>query len=260
MGKVGRVLLVGAGPGDPDLLTVKAYRALQSAEVVVFDRLVSREILDLTPPGAMKIDVGKRPSSHPVPQEEINSILIRLALGGRVVVRLKGGDPFIFGRGGEEALALATAGVPFEVIPGVTAAQGCAAAVKVPLSHRGVAHGVRYLTGHCRADMELDFDWEGLADQDTTLVVYMALANIAQIADGLMSRGRAAETPVMAVSRGTRPDQRVLVSTLAQIAADLSGAHLPSPTLFIIGEVVNLASQLHMVHDDATTDPMVAAE
>ncbi|KAB2845875.1 MAG: uroporphyrinogen-III C-methyltransferase [Hyphomicrobiaceae bacterium] len=240
----GRVYLVGAGPGDPDLLTLKALKAIEAADVVVYDRLVSREVLALIPSGAARIDVGKRPRAHPVPQEEINRILVAVARSGRVVVRLKGGDPFLFGRGGEEALALAAAGIAFEVVPGITSAQGCAAQLKFPLTHRGIAEGVRYVTGHCRADQGLDFDWEGLADHRTTLVVYMGLASIAEIARELIRHGRASNTPVLAVSRGTTPEECHLTSTLAAVAADVATARLASPTLFVIGEVVRVANSL----------------
>lgn len=236
----GKVWLVGAGPGDPDLLTVKALKLLGQAEVVVFDRLVSGAILGLVPKGTARIDVGKRPQSHPVPQDEINRMLIALARAGRRVVRLKGGDPFLFGRGGEEALALNSAGIAFEVVPGITSAQGCAAAIGMPLTHRGIAEGVRFLTGHCRAGEALDFDWDGLADPATTLVVYMGLANIAKIATALAMHGRSPGTPVLAVSRGTLPDERRLLSTLGTITRDVEVAELASPTLFVIGEVVSL--------------------
>jgi uroporphyrin-III C-methyltransferase len=232
----GKIFLVGAGPGDPELLTVKALRVLQGAETVVFDRLVSNEVLELAPPHAVRIDVGKQAQNHPVPQEEIHAILIRVAKSGRSAVRLKGGDPFIFGRGGEEAIALAEAGIPFEVIPGVTAAQACAASAGVPLTHRGVASGVRYLTGHCRENGGLDYDWRGLADPRTTLVVYMGLSNIPEIAAQLLLHGRDPETPVMAVSRGTTPYERRLMSTLGDAARAVSEEKFAPPTLFIIGE------------------------
>ena len=240
----GMVQLVGAGPGDPELLTLKALRAIEAAEVVVYDRLVSDAIMALVPPGAARIDVGKQPHNHPVPQDEINEILVRLGRSGRRVVRLKGGDPFMFGRGGEEALALADAGIACEVIPGITSAQGCAASLKVPLTHRTLATGVRLLTGHRRGDGALDFDWDGLADDQTTLVVYMGLATIPEISRELMKRGREPSTPVMAVSRGTQPDARQIVSTLGAIARDVKAAELATPTLFIIGEVVALAATL----------------
>lgn len=244
IGQAGKVWLVGAGPGDAELLTVKALRVLKAADVVVYDRLVSADVLALVPAGTARIDVGKRPRSHPMPQEEINRTLVALAKSGRTVVRLKGGDPFLFGRGGEEALALAATGIDFEVVPGITSAQGCAARLKLPLTHRGIAAGVRYLTGHCSADEALDFDWQGLTDPRTTLVVYMGLANISEIAAELIRHGRHAATPVLAISRGTLPDERRVFTTLAAVAADVAAADLASPTLFIIGEVVGLADTL----------------
>jgi uroporphyrin-III C-methyltransferase len=237
----GKVFLVGAGPGDPELLTVRALRAIEAAHVVVHDRLGSAGVLGLLPKGAARIDVGKQAGRHPVPQAEINEILVRLASSGHMVVRLKGGDPLIFGRGGEEALALAGAGIPFEVVPGITAAQACAAALCVPLTHRGVAESVRYLTGHCRTDQALDLDWRGLADPRTTLIVYMGMASIGAIAAELLRHGRSPHTPALAISRATMSDQRWLASSLQTLAADVGRAQLPSPTLFIIGEVVSLA-------------------
>ena len=248
--KEGRVFLVGAGPGNPELMTVKACRLLQEADVVVYDRLVSDAILNVVPRGATKIDVGKQPHHHPVPQEDINETLVRLAKSGRTVIRLKGGDPFLFGRGGEEALALAAAGIQFEVVPGITSAQGCAASLKLPLTHRKFAKGIRFITGHCHADSGIEFDWDGLADPQTTLVVYMGLANIGEITSRLIDHGRDPKTPVLAISRGTLPDERHITSTLANICIDLQAAVLPSPTLFIIGEVVRLASILGTFRHD----------
>ncbi len=255
----GMVYLVGAGPGDPDLLTLKALRAIETADVVVFDRLVSEAVLNLVPKGTARIDVGKQPRHHPIPQDEINRTLVALARAGRRVARLKGGDPFVFGRGGEEALALAEAGIAFEVVPGITSAQGCAAALKLPLTHRGLATGLRFLTGHCRADAALDFDWEGLADSRTTLVVYMGLASIRGIAAEMIAHGRSASTPVLAVSRGTLADQRHLTSTLAAISADVTRAALPTPALFIIGEVVGLRETLGADEHGETAQQAVAS-
>ena len=184
---VGKVYLVGAGPGDPELLTLKAVRAIAEADVVVYDRLVPDSILATIGDGAARINVGKQATFHPVPQEEINDMLVRLGRAGRTVVRLKGGDPFIFGRGSEEAAELERAGIPYEVIPGITAAQGCAASARIPLTHRGLATSVRYVTGHRKANEPLDLDWATLADPETTLVVYMGLANIEEIAAKLDS-------------------------------------------------------------------------
>ena len=240
----GIVYLVGAGPGDPDLLTIKARRLLDEADVVVYDRLVSREVLALIPPGTARICVGKQPKCHPVPQPEINTLLVRLAESGRCVVRLKGGDPYLFGRGSEEAAHLVARGIRFDVVPGVTSASGAAAAAGIPLTHRGLASGVRFMTGHCRDDVALDFDWRGLVDGDTTLVIYMGMANIPQIAVRLISHGLAETTPVAAVCNGTRPEQRCLISTIGEIAEAVSNADLDGPTLFYIGRVVDLASVL----------------
>lgn len=253
----GRVDLVGAGPGDPDLLTIKALRCLERADVIVYDRLVSDEILNLAPAGAARISVGKAPQSHPVPQDEINQLLVRLAQSNRRVVRLKGGDPFIFGRGSEEAMELARHGVPYQVVPGVTAAQGCAAALKVPLTHRGLASGVRYLTGHCRQDMDLDFDWQGLADPDTTLVVYMGRANISEIADQLMAHGHAGDMPTLAVCNGTTAREQRLLTTLENVSCEVAAARFAGPVLFIIGNVASLAESMEPCN--ATLQDIVAS-
>lgn len=238
MTAAGRVFLVGAGPGDPDLLTVKAARLLTQAEVVVYDRLVSDEILALVNSSAIRVPVGKESKRHPVPQERINEILVEQALLRRVVIRLKGGDPFIFGRGSEEALALRDAGIDYEVVPGITAAQGCAASAGIPLTHRGYASGVRFVTGHCRQDLPLDLDWQGLADASTTLVVYMGVANIKEISDRLIENGLPEATPVLAINSGTTPDEARVLSDLASIADDTAMAGFAGPVLFIVGRVV----------------------
>jgi uroporphyrin-III C-methyltransferase len=236
----GRVYLVGAGPGDPELLTVKAARLLATAEAVVYDRLVSKEVLDLANPNAVLLPVGKAPKKHPVPQEEINAILVTLARSGLTTVRLKGGDPFVFGRGSEEALALRSVGIRCEVVPGITAAQGCAASVGVPLTHRGLATGVRLVTGHCRQDEPLDLDWKGLADPDTTLVVYMGAANISEISSRLMNEGLEASTPVLAINNGTTPRERLVRADLGTITRATRLARFEGPVLFFIGNVVSL--------------------
>jgi uroporphyrin-III C-methyltransferase len=238
------VFLVGAGPGDPELLTVKARGLLNKAEVVVYDRLVSDEILALIPPGVARISVGKQPRSHPVPQAEINALLVRLAQTGRVVVRLKGGDPFLFGRGSEEAAHLTAHGIRFEIVPGITSASGCAARCGFPLTHRGLASGVRFITGHCRDDMDLDLDWQGLADPDTTLVVYMGMANMPEIAVRLMCHGLPAETPAAAICDGTRSSQREVFAPLGEIARAAANAQLDGPVLFVIGRVLQIRELL----------------
>jgi len=244
----GMVYLVGAGPGDPDLLTIKASKIFGLVDVVVYDRLVSEDILSLVPRGISRINVGKQPRFHPVPQKDINDILVNLAREGRNVMRLKGGDPYLFGRGSEEAAHLYANDVPFEVIPGVTSASACAAAVGLPLTHRGYANGVRFITGQCAADSELDWDWSGLSDPHTTLVVYMGVSNLPQITTRLMEHGLSATTPVAAINNGTRANQRCLVSSLSEISKDLAGQNFLGPVLFIIGRVVELTKSLGFDH------------
>ena len=241
----GRIDLVGAGPGDPELLTLKALKRLEQADVVVYDRLVSAEIMELAPVGATRISVGKTAGNHTLPQREINDLLIRLASAGHRVVRLKGGDPLIFGRGSEEALELASRNIAFDIIPGITAAQGCAAAAKVPLTHRGLATSMRYITGHCRNHQELDFDWAGLADPQTTIAVYMGRAHVVQIADRLMAEGLSADTPAMAIWHGTTKRQRTLVTKLEDLADFATSADFAGPLLFLIGKTVRLARPLN---------------
>jgi len=193
--KIGFVSLVGAGPGDPELLTVKALRLLESSDVIVYDRLVSSEILELIPHGVSKISVGKSVGKHCVPQEQINEIIINLARAGHHVVRLKGGDPCLFGRGGEEALALKKHNVEFEIVPGITAASGCSAYSGIPLTFRGLSRSVLFLTGHLNNDEPLEMDWRGIAEADATLVIYMGLANLPQISASLIDAGLDASTP-----------------------------------------------------------------
>ncbi len=236
----GRVLLVGAGPGDPELLTVKALRAIQTADVVVFDRLVSPEVMGLIPDTTRRIDVGKSPSCHKMPQDDINALLVALASDGQVVARLKGGDPLIFGRGSEEVAVLRAAGVACDYIPGITAAQGASSSTGVPLTHRGLATGVRYVTGHRAADARLDLDWQSLACDDTTLVFYMSAMNIAEISFELMRHGLPAATPALSVASATTPRETRIRSTLGGIAADVATHRPEAPVLFIIGRVVSL--------------------
>jgi len=239
--RIPQVYLVGAGPGDPDLLTVKAQRIVAGADVLIHDRLVGGEIVDLAPGTTRKIYVGKAEGFHPVPQERINALLVRLARPGRTVVRLKGGDPFVFGRGSEEADALQRDDIPFEVVPGITAASGCLAEVGIPLTHRDLATGVRLVTGHRRGDRPLALNWRSLADADTTLVFYMGLANLAEIRDRLVEAGLAGDTPAAAISGGTTPQQRMVVSTLADLPGRVEGVGLVPPTLIVVGRVVALA-------------------
>lgn len=236
----GKVLLIGAGPGDPDLLTVKALKAIQSADVVVYDRLVSPEIMALVPKETRLVDVGKQPKCHTVPQDQINALLVELAAKGNRVARLKGGDPLIFGRGSEEAEELRLAGIAYEYIPGITSAQGAATSTGVPLTHRGLATGVRYVTGHRAKDASLDLDWASLASEDTTLVVYMGAMNIADISANLRRHGMPDTLPVMAIASATTPREKRLVSTLDAIEDDVAQAGLKAPVLFVIGHVVSL--------------------
>jgi uroporphyrin-III C-methyltransferase len=242
----GKVFLIGAGPGDPELLTLKALRLMQAADVVVFDRLVSDEIMALVPESIRRIDVGKMPGCHKVTQDRINAILVDLARDGQTVVRLKGGDPLIFARGSEEAEVLRDAGVSVTYVPGITAAQGAASSTGVPLTHRGLATGVRYVTGHRAKDARLDLDWASLASEDTTLVIYMGTANIAEIAFQLMRQGLPAALPVMAVASVTTPRESRILSTLGDIAADIATAEPEAPVLFVIGRVVSLYDSIAM--------------
>ena len=244
MAKKGKVYLVGAGPGDPDLLSVKAMRLLQTAEIIVYDRLVSSEIMQYATNTATRIYVGKMTGHHTLKQEEINTLLVKLAGNGQDVVRLKGGDPFIFGRGSEEALALAHAQIPFEVIPGVTAAQACAAYAGIPLTHRGLSRGVQFVTGHRKNNDELQIDKATLADPEQTLVVYMGLANLTRIVSDIIGAGRAAHTPAAIIERGTTAQQRTVLTTLEQLPGAIRHHAIESPAILVIGEVVSLAKEL----------------
>ncbi|WP_371227261.1 uroporphyrinogen-III C-methyltransferase [Roseovarius sp. 2305UL8-3] len=245
MTEPGKVYLIGAGPGALDLMTLRALRMLESADAVVYDRLVSPEILEMAPTTAQMIPVGKAPKCHTVPQDRINEILAELAQQGLTVARLKGGDPLIFGRGSEEAAHLSDLGIAVEYAPGITAAQGMAAATGVPLTHRGLATGVRYVTGHRARDQKLDLDWASLACEDTTLVVYMGVANIAEIALGLMREGMPGSLPVLAVSNVTTPREGRLISRLDQIGLDMAARPMRAPVLFVIGHVVSLYREDH---------------
>jgi uroporphyrin-III C-methyltransferase/precorrin-2 dehydrogenase/sirohydrochlorin ferrochelatase/uroporphyrin-III C-methyltransferase len=240
----GKVYLVGAGPGDPELLTLKAHRLLQQADVVVYDRLVSQEIMALIPAGVARIAVGKASGHHCLPQEQINALLVNLARSDRQVVRLKGGDPFIFGRGSEEALELRTHHIPFEVVPGVTAAAAASAYAGIPLTHRALSRSVRLVTGHLRDDEVLELDWDGLADPATTLVIYMGLNNLSMISQRLQQAGRSPHTPAAAIQEGSTPRQRRVISTLGNLSEAVQRAGLQAPVLIIVGETVGLAEQL----------------
>jgi uroporphyrin-III C-methyltransferase len=239
VGRTGAIWLVGAGPGDPELLTLKALKALQAAEVVVHDGLVSAEILELAPASARRISVAKRKTRHSYSQDEINRMIVAFAREGLNVVRLKGGDPFIFGRGGEELQAARAAGVACHVIPGVTAALAAGASAGAPLTHRGSAQAVTFVTGHAAKGGEPDLDWEALARPNHTVVVYMGLSMAAPIAARLMAAGRAGATPALIVENASRSDERRIATTLAGLAE--AAATLAGPALLIFGEAMALA-------------------
>ncbi|MDZ7804906.1 uroporphyrinogen-III C-methyltransferase [Thiohalophilus sp.] len=238
------VYLVGTGPGDPDLLTVKALRLIKQADVIVYDRLVSEPILDLIPAGSSRIFVGKATDHHTLPQDEINALLVKMAHKARTIVRLKGGDPLVFGRGSEEATFLARHDIDFEIIPGVTAATAATTYAGIPMTHRGLATGVQIITGHSRNNLDLQHDWQKLANEDTTLVVYMGLANIHYITRKLIDAGLPTDTPAAAIQDGATPRQRRLIGTLADLAEQTERQAFRPPVLFVIGKVVALAEQM----------------
>ncbi|MBE3069445.1 MAG: uroporphyrinogen-III C-methyltransferase, partial [Planctomycetes bacterium] len=241
----GRVTLVGAGPGDPGLLTLRGREALAAADVVVYDALVSPHLLDHAPPGAERVYVGKRSAQHTLSQDGINALLVERARGGAAVVRLKGGDPYVFGRGGEEGLALAEAGIPFEIVPGITAAVAAAAYAGIPVTHRGLASTLTFVTGH-EADDKADsaIDWAALARLKGTLAFYMGVANLPAIAANLMRHGLAGATPAAAVQWGTTPRHRSVAATLETLHDAVTRAGLGPPAILLVGEVVRLRESL----------------
>lgn len=239
----GRVYLVGAGPGDPDLLTLRAARLLGATDVVVYDNLVSPEVLDLVADDALRIYAGKERNNHTMGQGEINELLVRLALQGKHVVRLKGGDPFIFGRGGEEMEALAERGIPFEVVPGITAACGVSCYAGIPLTHRDHAQSCLFVTGHLK-DGSTNLDWTALTRPRQTVVIYMGLGALAEICGKFISHGVRPGMPVAAIQQGTTQEQRVVTGTLESLPAIAAHGNLKSPCMIIIGEVVNLHDKL----------------
>jgi uroporphyrin-III C-methyltransferase len=259
MQHTGKVYLVGAGPGDPDLLTVKALRLMQTADVVVYDRLISDAILELIPSGISRIFVGKANGHHSLPQAEINDVLVGLARNNRRIVRLKGGDPFVFGRGSEEALHLHQHRIDFEVVPGLTSAAACATYAGVPLTHRGLARQVHLITGHFKNDEPLELDTRALTDPDATLVIYMGLSNLPRISQSLTEAGLPASTPAMAIQNGTTPEQQRVIADLAGLPTAVEAAGLQPPVLLVIGRTVSLSAQLdwfspQQEHNDVTLD------
>lgn len=246
----GEVYLVGAGPGNPDLLTFRALRLMQQADVIVHDRLVSQPILDMCRRDAERIYVGKERDDHAVPQEEINLLLVRLAKEGKRTLRLKGGDPFIFGRGGEEIETLVEHGVPFQVVPGITAAAGVASYAGIPLTHRDYAQSVAFVTGHLK-DNTFNLNWEGIARQDQTIVIYMGLKGLPLLCEALIRHGLDVHTPAAIVQQGTLPTQRVIVGDLGTLAARAEAARLRAPTLIIVGNVVRLREKLGWFQPEA---------
>ncbi len=239
----GKVWLIGAGPGDPDLLTVKAVRLIAQADALVFDHLVGDGIMDLARADARRIYAGKEASNHTLPQASINRLLVDLAREGLSVIRLKGGDPFIFGRGGEELEALAVSGIPFEVVPGVTAAAGCAAYSGFPLTHRDHAQAVTFVTGHLK-DGTVNLDWPALARPGQTVVFYMGIGAAGEICRQMIAHGLAASTPAAVIRNGTLPDQQTLLATLGTLPRRIEESDIKPPALIVVGSVVNLHAKL----------------
>ena len=235
----GEVALVGSGPGDAELLTIRAVRFIEQADVVIYDRLVSDEIMALLPAGCERFYVGKEQAKHCVPQGKINELLVQYAQQGRKVLRLKGGDPFIFGRGGVEAEFLLQNGISCHVCPGITAASGCTTYAGIPLTHRGVAQGCTFITGHMQNDGQLNLPWQSLSSSSQTVVFYMGINTLPSITEQLIKHGRNANTPAALIRKGTQPDQQIFRGTLSSLAGLVVKHKITPPTLIVIGDVVN---------------------
>lgn len=255
----GEVALIGAGPGDPSLLTLRAWSLLQQADAVVYDRLVSAELMALIPQRCARHYVGKASGHHSVPQEHTNQLLADLAQQGLKVARLKGGDPFIFGRGSEELDFLLKLQVSCQVVPGITAASGCTAYAGIPLTHRGVAQSCQFITGHLQKDGALNLQWQSLASPNQTLVFYMGLSALADISNNLMRAGLAADTPAALIGHGTYANQQVVRGTVAQLKEMAASGQLTPPTLTVIGHVVDLFAQQRIQHP-AHISPLLQAD
>ena len=240
--KPGKVWLVGAGPGDPDLLTVKALRVIQQADIILFDNLVSQDIRDLFPKTTPAFYVGKIKDAHSIPQDELNELLVEKAQQGLNVCRIKGGDSFVFGRGGEEMLRAKEAGIQVELVPGITAAAGCTSYAGIPLTHRGVSQGCTFVTGH--AEKQLGVNWQSLAQLNHTLVFYMGLSKAQMISDRLIESGMNPDTPAALIENGCCPDQRLIRGSVNELAEMVEREQVQSPALIVVGEVVNLADKL----------------
>jgi len=247
----GEVFIVGAGPGDPELITLKALRRIREADVILYDRLANEELLQYAKPEAELVYCGKAPGAHSMPQKQINRKLAVYALEGKTVVRLKGGDPFIFGRGGEEALELAAQGIPCEVIPGVTSAVGAAASAGIPLTHRGLSASVAFVTGKRCQDSEAPPRWDLLAQAVDTLVIYMGVGKLAEIRAELLRHGKPDSTPVALIERGTTASQRVVTGTLANIHKLAESTKVMNPALIVVGEVAKVREQLLALEAEA---------
>lgn len=242
--RTGKVWLVGAGPGDADLLTLKALRAINSADIIFYDQLVSEEICALFPKDTPALYVGKVKNNHSIPQQDLNKLLVNQAQLGLTVCRIKGGDPFVFGRGGEELLELRKAGIEAEVIPGITSASGCSTYADIPLTHRGLSQGCTFVTGH--AEKSLDVNWEALAQLNHTLVFYMGLTRAGEISEKLLAGGLAADTPVAIIENGCRKNQRDIISDVANFPEVVLREQVQSPSLIIVGQVVKLKQELQI--------------